>query len=116
MAKVIDWLYARTSCETCKKANNYLKPTGVTVKTTVNATKDRIDEEKALPLLDGIEKLIAVRGKKVETLDLKKNRPSDEEILALIIGPTGNLRAPTAKVGKTMVVGFNDEAYDLVFG
>ncbi len=88
----------------------------MTATTTVNATKQKIDEEGALALLAGIDKLIAAKGKKVETLDLKKNRPSDEEILALIIGPTGNLRAPTAKVGKTMVVGFNDEAYKAVFG
>ena len=40
----------------------------------------------------------------------------DETILALIIGPTGNLRAPTAKVGKTLLVGFNAEAYDEVLG
>ena len=47
-------------------------------------------------------------------LDLKGNRPADEEILALLIGPTGNLRAPTARVGKTMLVGFNEEAYRTV--
>jgi hypothetical protein len=28
------------------------------------------------------------------------------------LGPTGNLRAPTAKVGKTLLVGFNDEVYN----
>ena len=31
-----------------------------------------------------------------------------------MLGPTGNLRAPTVKVGKTMIVGFNDEAYQQV--
>ena len=57
-----------------------------------------------------------MKGKKVDRLDLKKNRPDDAAILALIIGPTGNLRAPTAKVGKTMLVGFNEGAYAKVFG
>jgi hypothetical protein len=28
-----------------------------------------------------------------------------------MLGPTGNLRAPTLRVGKTLVVGFNDESY-----
>ena len=28
-----------------------------------------------------------------------------------VLGATGNLRAPTLRVGKTVVVGFNDEAY-----
>jgi hypothetical protein len=32
-----------------------------------------------------------------------------------MLGPTGNLRAPTLKVGKTLLVGFNEEAYEGVF-
>jgi arsenate reductase-like glutaredoxin family protein len=47
---------------------------------------------------------------------LKKTDLSEEEILKLILGPTGNLRAPTLLVGKKMVVGFNDEMYQSVFG
>jgi hypothetical protein len=33
-----------------------------------------------------------------------------------MLGPTGNLRAPTARVGKTVLVGFNDDSYGGVFG
>ncbi len=33
-----------------------------------------------------------------------------------MLGPTGNLRAPCLKVGKTLVIGFNAEAYSEVFG
>ena len=33
-----------------------------------------------------------------------------------MIGPSGNLRAPTLRVGTTLVVGFNDEMYDTVLG
>jgi len=32
-----------------------------------------------------------------------------------MLGPTGNLRAPTARVGKTLLVGFNDEVYGKIF-
>ena len=32
-------------------------------------------------------------------------------MVALMLGPTGNLRAPTMKVGKTMLVGFNPESF-----
>jgi arsenate reductase-like glutaredoxin family protein len=67
-------------------------------------------------LLKGIEKVIAAKGKKFEIIDLKKDRPSDEELLSRLMGPTGNLRAPTARVGKTLVVGFNEDAYKQVFG
>jgi hypothetical protein len=48
--------------------------------------------------------------------DLTANRPDDETLLARLIGPTGNLRAPTARVGTTLVVGFNEEAYRQVLG
>jgi len=28
-----------------------------------------------------------------------------------MLGPTGNLRAPTLRAGKTVLVGFNDELF-----
>jgi arsenate reductase-like glutaredoxin family protein len=88
----------------------------VTVAEAVDARKVRIDADEALKLLDGISKLVAARGKKVEVFDLAKDRPADAELLARLMGPTGNLRAPTARVGKTLVVGFNEEAYRQVLG
>ena len=78
---------------------------------TVDATKTRIGPADALKLLAGMTTLVAARGKKVEVFDLKKGRPDDTELLARMIGPTGNLRAPTMRVGKTLVVGFNEDAY-----
>ena len=39
-----------------------------------------------------------------------------KDTVAALLGPTGNLRAPTLKVGSTLLVGFNEEAYDEVFG
>jgi hypothetical protein len=38
------------------------------------------------------------------------------EILKDVIGPSGNLRAPTWKIGNEFVVGFNPELYAEVFG
>ncbi len=32
-----------------------------------------------------------------------------------MLGPTGNLRAPTIRTGATVLVGFNEEAYRKVF-
>ena len=52
-----------------------------------------------------------MRGKKIIEFDMKKGPPSDSELLAVILGPTGNLRAPTLRIGKTLVVGFSEEAY-----
>ena len=38
------------------------------------------------------------------------------EVVDIMLGPTGNLRAPTLRKGKTTVVGFNDEAYASLLG
>ena len=78
--------------------------------------KTRFDRDAVLPLLDGIDRVIASRGTKVVAFDLKKEKPDEETLLAHIIGPTGNLRAPTARVGKTLLIGFNEDAYKQVLG
>lgn len=83
---------------------------------TANATKVRYGADDALKLLDGVNTLVAARGKKLVTFDLRRDRPADEVLLAHLLGPTGNLRAPTARVGTTLVVGFNEEAYRMVLG
>ena len=101
---------------TCKNAQGFLGPTGTVVKETVDATKTRIGGREALALLDGIDQVIAMKGKKVEVFDLKQDRPDDATLLAKLIGPSGNLRAPTARVGTTLLVGFNEAAYREVLG
>lgn len=52
------------------------------------------------------------KGKGVREFDLAKAPPTDEELAAAVLGPTGNLRAPALRVGQTWLVGFNEEAYD----
>lgn len=49
-------------------------------------------------------------------VDLKKEAIDDDALANLMLGPTGNLRAPTLFVGKTLLVGFNDDAYTQVVG
>ena len=77
----------------------------------MNAAKEKMAADEALELVRKHTKLVAAKGKKVVILDLKKAPPADEEITKLVIGPSGNLRAPTWTRGKTIVVGFNEEAY-----
>jgi arsenate reductase-like glutaredoxin family protein len=55
--------------------------------------------------------VIAARGKKVVRFDLAKDQPDDELLLAHLIGPSGNLRAPAIVVGQTLLVGFSDDVY-----
>jgi arsenate reductase-like glutaredoxin family protein len=111
MPKKIDWLYHRKSCITCQRAETYRGTCGTEVTETVNATKVRYSAADAIKLLDGIDKFIAMRGAKMVTFDLKKDRPTDDVLLAHLMGPTGNLRAPTARLGKLLVVGFNEATF-----
>ena len=52
----------------------------------------------------------------LDIFEIQSARNTREEILSLLLGPTGNLRAPTARVGKTLLVGFSPEAYRQVLG
>ena len=61
-------------------------------------------------------RLIAAKGKKVTTIDLQSAPPADEVLAGLMLGPTGNLRAPIMRVGQTILVGYNDQAFTDIFG
>jgi arsenate reductase-like glutaredoxin family protein len=67
-------------------------------------------------MLKTIEEVYAAKGKKVVYFHLKKDRPGDDELAKVLLGPTGNLRAPALRIGKTLIVGFNQETYEKVVG
>ncbi len=58
-----------------------------------------------------VDEIYVVRGKRVVRVDMKASRLARAELLALLLGPTGGLRAPTLRVGRTLLVGFDAEAY-----
>ena len=59
-------------------------------------------------------KVYVAKGKKLDVFDMRDAKLS--EVVEKMLGPTGNLRAPTLRKGKTTVVGFNDEAYGSLLG
>lgn len=56
--------------------------------------------------------LWVARGKKVRYFDMKKSPPTDEELKQVLIGPSGNLRAPAVRRGKRLFVGFEPEQFE----
>ena len=54
------------------------------------------------------------KGKKLTEFSVAASISKDA--VAAMLGPTGNLRAPTLRVGKTLLVGFNEDVYNGVFG
>ena len=73
----------------------------------------KLQRDDALKLLKNANKLTVAKGKKVVEFS-GKDKTSDEAVSAML-GSTGNLRAPTAVVGKNLLVGFNEDAYQVVF-
>lgn len=86
------------------------------VKEEVNAKKQTLTEQDALELTKTIDNLYVAKGKKLVHLSMKKDKPDADTLKKLLLGPTGNLRAPTLRKGKTLVVGFDEETYRQVFG
>ena len=82
----------------------------------IDARKIRYGDSDALGLVQGKSTLLVAKGKKVTKVDLRKDRPKDAALVGLMLGPTGNLRAPTLIVGKKVIVGFNADLYEEVFG
>ncbi len=77
----------------------------------MDANKQKQGKAEALALARSASVIHVAKGKKLVSFDMKKDVPDDETLLSQILGPTGNLRAPTIKHGKTLYVGFNAEAY-----
>jgi hypothetical protein len=54
--------------------------------------------------------VIIAKGAKVS--EFKPGGRADREVVDAMLGPTGNLRAPTIRRGKIVLVGFNEEVFD----
>ena len=58
--------------------------------------------------------VFVAKGKKVTAF--KPAGKAGKELLDAMLGPTGNLRAPTIVRGRTVLVGFNPDVFDDVLG
>jgi arsenate reductase-like glutaredoxin family protein len=81
-----------------------------------DAKRERKGRDEAIALARSAETVIVGKGKKMVTFDMKKEPPDDDALAAHLLGPTGNLKAPTLRVGNTLLVGFSNEAYQQVLG
>ncbi len=76
-----------------------------------DAKKATIRGDAALGALKDVDELYVMKGAKVVHVDLKAQKPARAELLGLLLGPTGNLRAPTLRRGRTLLVGFDAATY-----
>lgn len=76
---------------------------------TVPASR-KLGREDAEALASKARTVIVAKGKKVT--EFKVKGAPDDEVVDAMLGPTGNLRAPTLRAGTTVLVGYNEEAYE----
>ena len=69
----------------------------------------KLGRDDARALAAAASTVIVAKGRKVSTFKIRG--AASDEALDAMLGPTGNLRAPTLMVGKTVLVGFNEEQY-----
>ncbi len=81
-----------------------------------DAAKERRGRDEALALAKAAERVVVGKGKRIVVFDMKRDPPDDDTLAAHLLGPTGNLRAPTLRKGKTLLVGFGEEVYREVLG
>lgn len=93
-------------------AREFLENEKIAITTEIDARKEKIGESEAWQLLkDGSLIYIGSRGKYSQW---RPDSESRQEILSQAIGRSGNLRAPTLKIGDIFLIGFSEEMYRLI--
>ena len=69
----------------------------------------KLGRDDAISLARRCDTLIVAKGKKVTTFQVSGS--PDEEMVNAMLGPTGNLRAPAVRSGRTLLVGFDEQKY-----
>lgn len=100
----------------CKKAQGFLGSQDWSIAEQTDASKDRKGPAEALALARSVDQVVVGKGKQVVVFEMHKQPPDDETLLAHLLGPTGNLKAPTLRKGKLLLVGFSEAAYRQFLG
>jgi arsenate reductase-like glutaredoxin family protein len=91
----------------CAKASKFMDARKIRAQEVVPASR-KLAREEARGLAKQAARIIVAKGGKVA--EFAGGRVS-EEVVEAMLGPTGNLRAPAIRAGKTLLVGFDEQAY-----
>lgn len=75
-----------------------------------------VSKQEALRLAKQVDEIYATKGRQVIHVNLKKDKPDEDTLTNLLIGRTGNLRAPVIRKGRTLIVGFDEATYMRLVG
>nr|WP_156487546.1 arsenate reductase family protein [Anoxybacillus sp. B2M1] len=113
--------YWYPKCSTCRKAKKWLEERGIAVNDVHIAehppTKDELRElyqKSGLPL----KKFFNTSGMRYRELGLKDriSTATDDELLELLASDGMLIKRPIATDGTHVVVGFDEQAYEKIFG
>jgi hypothetical protein len=94
----------------CTRSGALIAKARTTVRETVDAKQKRFGAKDLPALFRGARRITVCKGARVTVLAPDALDP------ALLLGPTGNLRAPTARVGKDWYVGFGEATWKALLG
>ena len=89
------------------RASKFLDAKKIEPKETIPASR-KLASKDAGALAKAARKIIVAKGKKVSEFAGGK---ASKDVVEAMLGPTGNLRAPTIRSGRTVLVGFNEDVY-----
>lgn len=69
----------------------------------------KLGRTDAAALAKAASRVIVAKGKTVR--EFEPGGAAPKAVVDAMLGPTGNLRAPTLRVGKTLLVGFDESSY-----
>ena len=74
----------------------------------------KLGRKDAVDIAKQASRVIVAKGKKVS--EFQPGGKPNKQVVDAMLGPTGNLRAPTLRSGKTVVVGFNEDVFQAELG
>ena len=86
---------------------------GIEPAETVPASR-KLGRDEARALVHEVERVVVAKGRSVR--ELPGGMDASDEVVDALLGPTGKLRAPTLRIGRTVLVGFDHERYRQVLG
>jgi len=87
-----------------------LEGSGAEIGQLRSARKEPFTDKEIRDLLKQVSTVVVSKGKKSVRHEASQVKPAD------LKGPTGNYRAPIVRKGRTLLVGFSQEALDRAFG
>jgi len=115
MPRAIDWYYHLKGSSSCARADAFMARHGLSAREVVDARKVKMGKPQIAALLRSSHEVIASKGRQVTQFDLRQDPPVEKVLYESLLGPTGSLRAPAVRSGRTLIVGFSEECWNELF-